>query len=110
MAELTVCCSGCIYISTVASSTVILSSKCLQFEHSAFLDKLELMKILENKLESMKILKNKLESMKILENKLESLKLQENQPVDGLVYTILAELHLRLHKDTQKLRMAPSSP
>ncbi|GJX03191.1 hypothetical protein Tco_0189107 [Tanacetum coccineum] len=43
-----------------------------QFEHSAFLDKLELMKILENKLESMKILKNKLESMKILENKLES--------------------------------------
>ncbi|GJX33615.1 hypothetical protein Tco_0243470 [Tanacetum coccineum] len=37
-AELTVCCSGCIYISTVASSTVILSSKCLQFEHSAFLE------------------------------------------------------------------------
>ncbi|GJZ14532.1 hypothetical protein Tco_0550209 [Tanacetum coccineum] len=69
----------------MVSRATIVASKCLQFEHSAFLDKLELMKILENKLESMKILKNKLESMKILENKLESLKLQENQPVDGLV-------------------------
>nr|GEW33994.1 acyl-CoA--sterol O-acyltransferase 1-like [Tanacetum cinerariifolium] len=37
-AALTVCCFGCIYISTVASSTVILSRKCLQFEHSAFLE------------------------------------------------------------------------
>ncbi|GJY49501.1 hypothetical protein Tco_0439457 [Tanacetum coccineum] len=68
-------------------------------------NKLELMMILENKLESLKLLENKLESMMILENKLESLKLQENQPV----YTILAELHLRLYKDTQKLHMAPSS-
>nr|GEW99264.1 hypothetical protein [Tanacetum cinerariifolium] len=68
-AKLTVHCSGCIYTSTVASSTVILSSKCLQFEHSAFLE------LPGEEIGSMKILKNKLESVKILENKLESLNL-----------------------------------
>ncbi|GJX31249.1 zinc finger, CCHC-type containing protein [Tanacetum coccineum] len=89
------------------------STRSSPFEHMHFL------KLLENKVESMMILENnwsrealenKLESMKILENKLESLKLQENQPGDGLVYTTLAELHLQIHKDTQKLHMAPSSP
>ncbi|GJW52772.1 hypothetical protein Tco_0096857 [Tanacetum coccineum] len=88
-AELTVCCSEYIYISTVASSTVILSSKCLQFEHCHFLkfpeNSFEVLKLPENSVEVLKILENKLESMKILENKLESLKLQDNQPVDGLV-------------------------
>nr|GEW80768.1 hypothetical protein [Tanacetum cinerariifolium] len=78
-AKLTVCCSGCIYISTVASSIVILSSKCLQFEHFAILE------VPREEIRVAEILKNKLESMKILENKLDSLKLQENQPVDGLV-------------------------
>ncbi|GJS43621.1 F-box protein-like protein isoform X1 [Tanacetum coccineum] len=90
-AELSVCCSGCIYISTVASSTVIFPSKCWQFEHSAFLEvpenSFEVLKLLENSVEVLKILENKLESMKILKNKLESLKLQENQPVDGLCFS-----------------------
>ncbi|GKC03181.1 hypothetical protein Tco_0994791, partial [Tanacetum coccineum] len=36
--ELSVCCSGCIYISNCASSNFILASKSLQFEQSPFLD------------------------------------------------------------------------
>ncbi|GJU41856.1 hypothetical protein Tco_1194813 [Tanacetum coccineum] len=69
-------------------------------------NRFEVLKLLENSVKVLKILENKLESMRIMENKLESLKFQENQPV----YTILAELHLRLYNDTQKLHMAPSSP
>ncbi|GJR66779.1 hypothetical protein Tco_0012844 [Tanacetum coccineum] len=69
-----------------------------------FLNKLELMKILENKLELMKILKNKLESMKILENKLESLKLlgRTNSLYDSRRTTSSA------HKGLAKLHMEPS--
>ncbi|GJS34338.1 ribonuclease H-like domain-containing protein [Tanacetum coccineum] len=90
----------------IAMSINLCTLHFLKFPENSF----EVLKLLENSVEVLKILENKLESMKILENKLESLKLQENQLVDGLVYTILAELHLRLYKDTEKLHMAPSSP